>query len=245
MNKGANAAARLLLKRLEVFGRLPDEDKAALLSVGTETRRIQAGKDFVLEGASPEGVFVIEDGIACRYHLSSCGSRHITAYLLPGDFCDLDALLQSRMDHSIGALSTCTVAQLAPTIVQDLLDRPALARALRLATLDETANLREWLVNIAKRRAVARVAHLLCGLLARLRKVGLADFDSFDFPLTQTDLADTLGMSTVHMNRSLQELRNAQLIELRRNRLTISDPSKLEALARFQGNLPNLEKTAA
>ena len=245
MTEVASAAARLLLMRLEVFGRLPDDDKTTLLSANTETRRIQAGKDFVLEGASPQGVFVIEEGFACRYHLSLCGSRHITAYLLPGDFCDLDVLLLSRMDHSIGALSTCTVAQIAPSIVQDLLGRPALARALRLATLAETANLREWLVNVGTRRAPARVAHLLCGLLARLRSVGLADLDSFNLPLTQTDLADTMGMSTVHMNRSLQELRNAQLIELRQSRLTILDKSRLEAFAHFEANFPNLERTAA
>ena len=245
MNDVANVAVRLLVRRLELFGRLPDEDKGALLSVSAEARIVQAGKDIVLEGALPEGVFVIVKGFACRYQLSRCGSRHITAYLLPGDLSDLDVSLLSRTDHSIGALSSCTLAQLSLATVQELLMRPALARALRLATLAETANLREWLVNLGTRRAPHRLAHLFCGLLVRLRAVGQADRDSFDFPLTQTDLADTLGMSTVHLNRSLQDLRNAQLIELRRNRLTIPNSSKLEAFAQFEARLPHLERTAA
>ena len=241
----ANKAARLLIRRLELYGSLSDDDKAVLLGMDAATRTIRAGKDLVLEGAMPESAFVIVEGFACRYQLSCCGSRQITAYLLPGDFCDLDALLLSRMDHCVGALSSCTLAQLTPATVQELLKRPAIARALRLATLAETANLREWLVNLGTRRAPSRVAHLICGLLVRLRAVGLADFDSFDFPLTQVDLADTLGMSTVHMNRSLQDLRSAQLIELCRNRLTIPNSAKLEAFARSRVKFPHLERTAA
>ena len=243
--QSATPLGSLLTRKLESFCSLTDEDKATLLGMGAETRRVLAGRDLVIEGALPDGVFVIVEGFACRYQLSSKGSRQITAYLLPGDICDLDVLLLARMDHSIGAISTCMVAQLTPTTVQNLLKRPALARALRMATLAETANLRDWLVNIGTRPAVNRVAHLLCGLVARLRVVGLAEIDSFDFPLTQTILADTMGMSTVHMNRSLQELKGRKLIELRRKRLTILDASRLEALAGFQANCPHLGEKAA
>lgn len=246
MNKVDSAAGSLLVRRLELYGLLPDEDRAALFGIRADMRRLKAGEDFVREGATPEGVFVVVDGFACRYQLSYNGARHITAYLLPGDLCDLDIQLFSHMDHNIGALSACTVAQLTLATVQGLLGRPALARAMRLVTLAEVANLREWLVNVGTRQAPHRVAHLLCGLLARLRAVGLADADSFDFPLTQIDLADTMGMSAVHMNRALQELRKARLIELRRNRLTIFNPPELQAFAQFdQKNIQTLERTAA
>ena len=243
--EAAIAMAHLLVRRLETLSCLRDEDKSALLGIRAEICRVEAGKDLVVEGAPPEGVFVIVKGFACRYQLSTCGTRHITAYLLPGDFCDLDVLLLARMDHSIGALSTCTVAKLAPTTVQDLLQRPALVRALRLATLAETANLRDWLVNVGTRRAVKRVAHLLCGLHVRLRSVGLADHNSFDLPLTQDHLADTMGLSSVHINRSLKELKSAKLIELHRGRVTISDLPKLEAFAQFENKYLHLDERAA
>ena len=244
MITSATALGHLLVRKLETYGPLADEDKAALLAITAEVRRVEAGKDLVQEGASPESVLVIVEGFACRYQLFPCGSRHITAYLLPGDLSDVDVSLLPSMDHSIGTLSACLVAQLAPAVVQDLLQRPGLAPALRLATLAEIANLREWLVNLGLRRSANRVAHLLCGLLARLRAVGLADHDSFDFPLTQTDLADTMGMSTVHMNRSLQELRSAKLIELRRSRLTICDLPKLKAFAHSENKYLHLDQRA-
>lgn len=240
---GIATAGRLLVRKLETYGTLPGDDRAALTSIGAESRVVETGHDIALEEAQPQGFYVVVEGFACRYKLAQSGQRNIIAYLLPGDFCDLDLL--PRMDHSIGALSKCTVARLLPSTVQDLRQRPTVARALRLATLAEVANTREWLVNVGGRRAIVRVAHLLCELFARLHAVGLTEKGSFGLPLTQSDLADTLGISTVHMNRSLQGLRDAKLLSMRHGRVTIDDLPRLEEFAQFKPHYLYLDAKSA
>lgn len=245
MSKGTATFGEILVSKLEAFNPLTEDDKTALLAIDVEPRRFRAGNDLVLEGDAPGGVFVIVEGFACRYKVSVRGVRQIIAYLLPGDFCDLDILLLSSMDHSIGTLSECRVAQLPSKTVHDLSNHAGLVRAFRKATLIETANAREWLVNLGGRSAVARVAHLFCELHARLQVVGLADNHSFDLPLTQVDLADAMGMSIVHMNRSLKELRSAGFINLKRSRLTICNPQGLTAFARFKSNYLHFDEKVA
>jgi len=121
---------------------------------------------------------------------------------------------------------------------------PAVARSLRISTLVDEATLREWLLNVGRRTAVERIAHLFCELLLRLQAVGLVSENSVALPLTQVDLADTTGLSTVHVNRALQELRRQGLIELTRGRLTILNQPRLRALAEFKANYLHLGERA-
>jgi CRP-like cAMP-binding protein len=159
------------------------------------------------------------------------------AYLVPGDLCDLDVALLDTMDHTISTLSACEVVRLAPETVADLLDNhPQIARALRKAQLVDEATLREWLVNVGRRSTAERMAHLFCELLLRLQAVGCASEDTYALPLTQIDLADTLGITSVHVNRTLQDFRRAGLIDLKRRRLKILDLPRLRALAEFRPN---------
>ena len=150
----------------------------------------------------------ILDGFACRYKLTSEGKRHIMAYLISGDFCDLHVFILKAMDHNIGALSPCRVVNIPRNRILEMTTRPALARALWWATLVDEAVLREWLVNMGQREAPERIAHLLCELLLRLRAIGLAASDAYELPITQEALGDTMGLSAVHVNRSLQKLRS-------------------------------------
>ena len=135
-------------------------------------------------------------GWAARYKLLPDGTRQITAFLIPGDFCDLHVTILREMDHGILALSPATIAYIPHQAMQDLpLNRPALARALWWATLVDEAVLRAWIVTIGRRDAHEGVAHLLCELHARMRNVGLVEEGAFSLPLTQEELADALGLT--------------------------------------------------
>ncbi|MFC5552365.1 Crp/Fnr family transcriptional regulator [Methylobacterium iners] len=214
--------------------------------ITAKPRLVEARTDLIREGDVPDSVFLILEGFACRYKLRASGARHITAYLLPGDLGDVDVGLLPRMDHAIGTLSPCRVVRLDPPVIEDLLqNHPRIARALRIGTLVDEATLREWLVNVGCRSALERIAHLLCELLLRLQVVGLASADSYTMSLTQLDLADTTGLSTVQVNRSLQKLRRQELIELRSKSLRILDLPGLKAVAEFKPNYLHLAECSA
>ncbi|KNY19640.1 helix-turn-helix domain-containing protein [Methylobacterium sp. ARG-1] len=235
-----------LIRKLEDFTALSDADRAVLARISAETRLVAAGTDLVREGDKPEGVFLVMAGLVCRHKLRANGARQIMAYLVPGDLCDLDVALLSRMDHTISTLSSCRVVRLDPEMVADLLvNHPRIARGLRMAQLVDEATLREWLVNVGRRSAPERLAHLFCELLLRLQAVGCASEDAYALAVTQVDLADTAGLTSVHVNRSLRELRRQGLIELRRGWVRILDLPRLQALAEFRSDYLHLGDQAA
>ncbi|WP_267360042.1 MULTISPECIES: Crp/Fnr family transcriptional regulator [unclassified Methylobacterium] len=238
------AGTNPLLAKLSTYADLDVEDRMLLREVCADVRYVTANTDLISQGDAPEGVFLVLEGFACRYKLRQTGVRQIMAYLVPGDLGDLDVTLLDRMDHAIGTLSACTVARLAPETVQALLRRPKLAAALRKSALVDEATAREWLVNVGRRSAPERIAHLFCELLGRLRVIGYTDGNSYMLPLTQVDLADTTGLTSVHINRSLQDMRKAGLIELRRRRLTILDLPGLVQLAEFDPSYLHLASGA-
>ena len=234
------------MRKLEGFVSLSDADKALLERISAPSRTVSAQTDLVREGDAPKGVFLILEGMACRHKVRANGARQIMAYLVPGDLCDLDVALLDTMDHTIATLSACKVVCISPKVIAEVMEHhPHIARALRMSTLVDEATLREWLVNVGCRSALERVAHLFCEIQVRMRAVGLADGDSYDLPITQTGLADTTGLSTVHLNRTMQELRRTGLIKLRQRRMTILDVPRLRALAEFKTNYLHLGRLAA
>ena len=230
----------VLTRKLENFAPLGADDKGFLDDLIRKKRTVERGQDIILEGDAPDNIHLILDGFACRYKLTSDGERHIMAYLVPGDFCDLHIAILREMDHSIGALSPCHVVDIPNTHIENLTERPKLMRALWWATLVDEAILREWLVNIGQREAPQRLAHLFCELLLRLNAVDLTTMKGFELPITQSELADTLGLSAVHVNRSLQMLRAEGLIELKDRNLLILDPRRLMKFSGFNSNYLHL-----
>ncbi|MCJ2020153.1 Crp/Fnr family transcriptional regulator [Methylobacterium sp. E-065] len=239
------AAGNPFLRKLEGFVPLPEADRAALLKISENPQVVSAGTDLIREGEPPDGMFLILDGFACRYKLRGNGTRQIVAYLIPGDAGDVDGALLRAMDHSICTLSACRVARIAPDTIWDLLQRPAVAAALRKSKLVDEATLREWLSNVGRRTTVEQLAHLFCEVHLRLRAIGRADGNRFELPLTQQDLADTTGQTSVHVNRSLRELRSEGLIELQQRHLTILDLPRLKLLAEFKSEYLHLGDQAA
>jgi CRP-like cAMP-binding protein len=224
-----------LIQKLEGFVELSDADRDALHRLASVARDVPARTNLVREGEPPSDIIFITEGIGCRFKQRANGARQITAYLVPGDTCDLDIALLNRLDHTIATLSPCKVARVSATTLREITENhPAIARAMRISALIDEATLREWLVNIGCRSALERIAHLFCEFLVRLRAVGLATEDSCDLPMTQHELADTTGMTTVHVNRSLQELRRRGLIELKGKNLKVLDWPRLRSLAEFK-----------
>jgi CRP-like cAMP-binding protein len=163
-------------------------------------------------------------------------------YLIPGDLSDQRIFVLTRMDHSIATLTAASVVTIPAQTMIDLTDgHPRIAGALWWNRLVEEAITREWVVNVGQRKALERVAHLICEMFVRARAVGLSDKLSFDLPITQTDLADTVGLTLVHTNRMLQNLRAEGLIAWTRHRLTILDFDRLMDLSMFNMNYLHLE----
>lgn len=236
--------ANPLIRKLEQFTRLSAEDKRALeRAAACKVRRIGTREDIIHEGDAPREVNVILEGWACRYKTLEDGRRQIMAYFVPGDLCDLNIFILRQMDHSIGTLSPVTLAEIPRDAVEHLLDSHSrISRALWWATLVNEAIEREWVVNLGQRTAFERLGHLLCELFVRLRAVDLTRGNSCDFPVTQAELADTLGLSTVHVNRTLQELRAAGLIVLQGRTLTIPDLGALQEASLFNPNYLHLNR---
>ncbi len=225
-----------LIQKLGRFVPLNDAERAALEKLCVNSRKHAQGTDLIAEGDKPKAVFLILKGWAYRYKHLADGRRQIMAYLVPGDLCDIQIFLFEKMDHSIGLLSDAEVVKIPAAEILALMDRfPRIERALLWGTLVDEATLREWLLNVGQRFALQRLAHLFCELCVRLSVVGLVDDDeSFILPVTQADLADTTGMTTVHINRTLQRLRRDKLIETGQRRLKILDFAGLAAIAGFE-----------
>ena len=240
MTSSIPRALNLLTRKLEMFGPLPDADRELLDAAVGRVRAVRADQDIVRENDPTGDVHLIVGGFACRYKLLKDGLRQIVAFLVPGDFCDLHVFILGKMDHSIATLSPALVVDIPRARILEMTERPALARALWWATLVDEATLREWLLNIGRREAEERIAHLICELHLRLRSVGLANDDKFALPITQAEIGDALGLSAVHVNRSLHVLKAQNLITLRHREMVITDLARLRALAQFNPNYLHL-----
>ncbi len=231
-----------LLRKLANFTQLSEDESNAVDECSQDVREFAAGEDVISQGDRTGGVKLLLDGFACRYKVLEDGRRQIVAYFVPGDLCDLRVFILKRMDHSIGAVVASKVATISPENILRLTHTyPTLTRALWWSTLVEEAIAREWLVNVGQRDALERTAHLFCELLYRFRAVGLNQGNSCTLPLTQVELAETLGLSSVHVNRTLQELRRRNLITLEGGTLTIQDLDELKELSLFNPDYLHLD----
>ena len=197
-------------------------------------RDVAPRTDLVREGDRPEECCVLLDGFAIRYKLAITGDRRIIGFHVPGDVPDLQSLHLARMDHTLASLTAIRAGFIAHRVLHELnLRHPRIAGALWRATLVDASIFREWIVNLGHRDAISRTAHFLCEMQFRLQAVGLANGGGIELPITQSDLADTLGMSAVHMNRTVQELRARRLIEDQGRTFVCKDWDALRSLGEF------------
>lgn len=222
------------LRKLEARDVLSDEERATLIACAGDEVLFPAGTDLVREGARPDTSMLVIDGFTSRYRDAPDGSRQIMAIHVPGDFVDLHSLLLKEMDHSVGALSACRVMRFPHVRLRALTQtHPHLTRLLWLMTLIDSSIHREWLA-AAAHPAPEQIAHLICELYVRLEITGLIGADrSFNLPLTQTELGEALGLSAVHVNRSLQQLRSEGLFTWQGQTIHILDWDALQRRAAF------------
>jgi CRP-like cAMP-binding protein len=223
-----------LVENLARHGALTPEDREAILALPVTPRRFGAGDDLVVEGDTPSQSRVLMSGQAFRHRTLPDGRRQIMAFHIPGDMCDAEGLLLT-MDHTVTALSSCEVAFIPHVAIDALLDaHPRVMRALWRTNLIDNAISREWMMGMGRRSAKARIAHLFCEVFLRMRAAGLVEKDRCRFPVTQTHLSDALGLSVVHTNRVLQELRGEGLIAFRGGELHVLNWPGLEAAGEFE-----------
>jgi len=195
-------------------------------------KHLRPREDLQRQGDAPQEVHFVLEGILCRYKLVG-ERRAVLTYLLPGDFCGPHPDFDGVMDHGISSLTAATVVGISHQQLQDCLDRsPDLSRAVSALFLSEIRIQRQWLANMCQ-PADKRMAHLLCELRARLAQVGLADARGFSLPLTQQELGEALGISTVHANRTIQHLKDLGLVRILDRRVVIADLAQLEQFAEF------------
>jgi CRP-like cAMP-binding protein len=230
-----SAMANALTRRLEEYTALSHEDRAELEGLAAlSTHTIPPRRDLIRQGDTPRSVYLILEGWACHYRALEDGRRQIVDFAVPGDLCDLNLFILDKMDHSIAAITRLKVAEIGREVLHRVVtNSPNITTALWWQELVSKSILREWIVNVGQRCASERIAHLMCEMFLRMESVGLTNGSSCDFPPTQQDIADATGLTSVHVNRTLQELRRQGLITLERQRLSIPDMPALQAAGQF------------
>jgi len=223
-----------LTRKLAHFITLSDVEWRVLQSIPARRRQVGARKDIVSEGDWPTELSVITEGFACRYKTLADGRRQIMAFLIPGDICDLRALLTGKMDHGVVAVNDNRIAAIPRQTIFDVIEKyPRIGLALWRDTMLDAALYRQWIINNGRRSAYERIAHLICEIGARLEVIGRLRGGNYDLPMTQTHLADAMGLSVVHINRTLKQLRDDGLLTFRVHEVTVVDWDRLRAAAEF------------
>lgn len=234
-----------LIRKLESIADLTPEETRALAALPIRVRTFSADANIVREGERPEHCALVTEGFVCRYKDLPDGSRQIMSFHIPGDMPDLQSMHLKVMDHSVAAMVPTRMAFIPHEAMHEICrEYPGVAAAFWRDTLIDAAIFREWIVGLGRRSAYGRIAHLLCELNVKLQSVGLADAEGYDLPLTQAELGDALGLSTVHVNRVLQELRRDGLIASQGRRLGIPNWEGLQAAGDFDITYLHLDREA-
>jgi CRP-like cAMP-binding protein len=225
-----------LLNRLERSTALSPQDRQGIAELPLRVTYFSANQELVQEGTASARCTLVLNGFLYSHKLAKGSKRQITSFLVPGDLADLQSLFLPNLDCSFSALGPAVVAFLPHASLKELLDKsPKLTAAFWRETFIEAAIFREWLTSLGRRDAIARIAHVFCELATRLQAVQLARNLCFSIPWTQTDVADACGISTVHANRVVQELRRRALVDWDSKQVRIRNWEALAEIADFSG----------
>lgn len=246
MAAGPHSPNTLMIRKLESIASLSDEEKQALHDLPVQVQVLKADEDIVRIGDRPSQSCLLLDGFTCVYKVTAEGKRQIMALHVPGDMPDLQSLHLKVMDNSVATMTSCTVGFIQHEDLRRVCERyPRITAAFWRETLVDASIFREWLLNVGRREAYNRIAHLLCEMLVRLKAVGLVQDHTFNLSITQGELADAIGTSNVHVNRVLQELRANGLIRTAGTRVNIPDWERLKEAGEFDPLYLHLQRDAA
>jgi CRP-like cAMP-binding protein len=231
-----------LIQKLEQRDTLSGEERGVLEKAVARVVTYGADEDMVQEHDRPSECKLLLEGWASRYMMLEDGRRQIIAIHIAGDFVDLHSFPLKKMDHSIATLTPCKIAVVPHDTLREMTDNhPHLARLLWVNTLIDAAITRKWLLNVGRKTAHERIAHLVCEIYARLNVVDLATDHTIRVPMTQAEVGDCLGLSTVHINRVVQDLRRDKLITWHGETVVIDNWDRLCTLAQFDPTYLNLQ----
>jgi CRP-like cAMP-binding protein len=229
-----NAALAALVKRLSATAALTEEDRHALEALPLRIERKGPNETIVSSGDRPSFCCMVVNGFVIRSKAVADGRRQILAFHQPGDVPDLQSLYLHVLDHELSTMSECVLGFIPHAALRNMItSRPLLAEVLWRDTLIDAAIFREWICNVGQRSGISRMAHLILEIYTRLKTIGAAKDGSFRFPVTQLQLGQAIGMSSVHVNRILQELRAEGLLQIGHSEVVIYDERKLQEVADF------------
>lgn len=227
-------ATSLYLAKLERRGRLSDKSREALLALPARRLHFKSQQDIVREGDSPTHSCFVETGLINRHRILPNGARQILSFHIAGDMIDLPSALIKIADHNIATHTAATIIAIDHAdILRVAAEHPELGRAFWFDTLVDAAIFREWTINVGRRSSRERTAHLLLEFAYRFRAAGLMTADSFELHINQTDLADALGVTPIHLNRTMQWLRGERYIRTHSRTITIENWPAMIELAGF------------
>jgi CRP-like cAMP-binding protein len=223
-----------LFRRLNTVTGLDDEDVAAIRALPINVRHWEAGRTVVADGSRPTECVLVIEGFCVRAKTTVTGQRQILSIHIPGEIPDLQSLHLHRMDHDLVAIAPSTLGFITHASLRALTRaNPNIAEVLWRDTLIDAAIFREWIVNVGQRPAANRLAHTVVELRRRLAVTGRASGDTFEMPLTQEQISEALGITPVHANRIIRQLRDDGILDINRGRVTVLDEAKLADLAQF------------
>ena len=236
----------VIIARYEKRVELTPEERQAIRDLPFELRTYQAHSYMVREGERVMSAKLLIDGLAYRHKVTVDGLRQIVSLHIAGDFADLEGSLLPAADHNVQVLATCTVAQVPRDAVLELTARyGAVAQAMWIDTLIDASVYREWVVNVGRRDARQAMCHFLCEFGRRLETAGLARAGAYELPMTQEQLADTLGVTPVHVNRVLRELDDEGVLVRHKRFVEVPDWDRLRKIGGFTDQYLHLELMAA
>jgi CRP-like cAMP-binding protein len=223
-----------MVARLGARSHLGEADRGALLSIQHSVRRLGPGAHIFRDGDIVDHCALLLSGFAYRYKLTGNGARQIVSLHMASEFVDLQNVFLPRADHGAQTLTDCEIALIPRQAIEEAaMLYPAVGRALWIDTLIDASIFREWVVNVGRRDSRARIAHILCEFSLRLQAAGLAHGHRYELPMTQEQLADAVGLTSVHVNRVLKQLAEERLISRDRRSVTIEDWRGLSAAGDF------------
>jgi CRP-like cAMP-binding protein len=234
-----------LVRKLLLHAQLDEQDQSAILALPHMLRHMEGGKYIVREAEKPTHCCLVVSGFAVRHKIVEGGGRQIVNIHVAGDMVDLQNSLLAVADHNVQTL-TPTEAAFIPreALVELAFSRPAVGKAFWLETLVEASIAREWIANVGRRDARTRIAHLLCEFAYRLDAVGIGEECNYQLPMTQEQLADTVGLTAVHVNRTLKALDAEGLTTRSQRSVKINDWKRMAQVADFRSTYLHLPEEA-